>query len=441
MKRLSRTAKYLISIGILLIILNAILGFELARQSARAMRAQISDRMLDIANTAASMLDADALEVIQADDKDTPEYQTTLEILKYFQDSIELEYIYCIRDMGNKNFVFTIDPSEDPGEFGSPIVYTDALYKAILGTPAVDETAYEDEWGKFYSAYSPVKNSEGKVTGIVAVVFGAKWYEDRVRGLIWTTVLAISLGILFSALALFLIGSRYRKSFVYMLKDVDDLSNSVEVLVKSVSPEAIADNSEVDADVVASDDEIVIIGGKIHALQDRLGKELAYIRKRAYVDALTGLDNRAAYEEQVKLIEERMLKGTDRFSVAVFDINQLKIINDDYGHEEGDRVISAAAKAIKTACGEAAIYRIGGDEFVMICDGGNPEAKLSEVRKELERINKKETYLEIAVSMGCAIYNPERDKNYSDVFNRADNEMYLDKKEFYKTHEDRRKKK
>ena len=62
-----------------------------------------------------------------------------------------------IRD---KEFVFSVDPTiEDPGEFGSPVMYTDALYKAANGTAAIDEEPYSDAWGKIYSAYSPVFDS------------------------------------------------------------------------------------------------------------------------------------------------------------------------------------------------------------------------------------------------------------------------------------------
>ena len=77
-------------------------------------------------------------------------------------------------DDGNGNFSFSVDPApDDPGEFGAPVVYTEALYKASLGIPSVDEVAYTDAWGRFYSAYSPVFNSNGKVAGIVATDFSA----------------------------------------------------------------------------------------------------------------------------------------------------------------------------------------------------------------------------------------------------------------------------
>ncbi len=58
---------------------------------------------------------------------------------------------------------------------------TDALYQASLGKPSVDKVPYEDSWGRFYSAYSPVFDSNGKVAGIVAVDFSADWYDKQIR--------------------------------------------------------------------------------------------------------------------------------------------------------------------------------------------------------------------------------------------------------------------
>ncbi|MBR3316575.1 MAG: diguanylate cyclase, partial [Atopobiaceae bacterium] len=137
-------------------------------------------RMLDISNTAAAMIDGDALKSVSPADEGTDKYESIMRTLRYFQDNIDLKYIYCIRDMGDGKFTFGLDPTvEDPGEFGSPIVYTDALYEASQGHPAADNVHYEDAWGAFYSAYSPVFDSEGKVAGIIAVDFSAEWYNQQ----------------------------------------------------------------------------------------------------------------------------------------------------------------------------------------------------------------------------------------------------------------------
>ena len=111
-----------------MILFNLAFGVILSKAALKAMRAQIDERMLDISNTAAAMINGDDLAKMTADDQGSPEYQRVMENLTYFQDNIELSYIYCIMQVGEREFVFGVDPTiENPGEFGSPIVYTDAL--------------------------------------------------------------------------------------------------------------------------------------------------------------------------------------------------------------------------------------------------------------------------------------------------------------------------
>ena len=135
MRRKPSYSKILIIIAsVFLLAVNGVLGTMLIIQSRNDLRQQMQDRMFDILNTAASFLDGDVLESLEKEDYDTPEYQNALQVLRAFQESFNLDYIYGIRDMGNKTFTFTIDPDpDDPGEFDSPVVYTPALYSASLG--------------------------------------------------------------------------------------------------------------------------------------------------------------------------------------------------------------------------------------------------------------------------------------------------------------------
>lgn len=233
MKRILSSESALLIALVLAIMLgaNATLGFVLTDQSQAAIKFSLQNRMLDISNTAASMLDGDKLKALKAEDKETPAYQQVIKTLTYFQDNIELEYIYCIQPVGDNKFVFSVDPTvEDPGEFGAPIVYTPALYKASLGTAAVDEEAYSDAWGRFYSAYSPVFGSDGKVAGIVAVDFSAKWYENEIAKQTHTIYTCMGVSSVVCVLLLLLATSRLRSKIRSMTKDLDELVHDVDEL-------------------------------------------------------------------------------------------------------------------------------------------------------------------------------------------------------------------
>lgn len=143
---MSLRIRSILLVSLFILTANLALGAVLIRQARNATKTQINERMLDIVNTAAAMLDGDVLKNLTAQDSDTPQYQEVLDILRRFLDNIELNYIYYVRDMGNKTFTFGIDPDPvSPGEFGSPVVYTEAMYEASQRKPSVDEVPYIEE--------------------------------------------------------------------------------------------------------------------------------------------------------------------------------------------------------------------------------------------------------------------------------------------------------
>lgn len=433
-KKLSQTTAFLILICAFLFAVNVTLGAVLTLQSSRAMRTLIENRMLDVSNTAAALLDGDTLKALQAEDRDTPEYQSVLKMLTSFENNIELEYIYCVRDMGGGSFVFMIDPdAEAPGEFGEHIPYTDALNEASLGTPSVDKVPYSDNWGRFYSAYSPVFDSGGQVASIVAVDFSADWYEKQISNQVRTTLLVSGISLFFALVIIALVITRFRNRFQQMLNEMNVVSGGIETLVREVSP-GIEVSLKKQADASASNDELTELGNRIRSLEHQLSEQIAFVRSQAYVDGLTGLGNRTAYEDHVKQLDDAIKLGKAAFAVAVIDLNGLKEINDRYGHEQGDRAIATVASALKQTFADAKLFRIGGDEFIIILedDYADLTARLGDFERALEEKDN------VSAAKGCAVFADETDMGYREVFKRADNAMYDDKKAYYMSHADRR---
>ena len=89
-KKLNIRVKAVLAVSVFMLVTNVLLGLVLARQARDAMKTQLNERMLDIVNTAAAMVDGDVLEKLTADDKDTPEYQAVLNTLSRFRDNIKL---------------------------------------------------------------------------------------------------------------------------------------------------------------------------------------------------------------------------------------------------------------------------------------------------------------------------------------------------------------
>ncbi len=162
--------------------------------------------------------------------------------------------------------------------------------------------------------------------------------------------------------------------------------------------------------------------------QKKIVDDLSFARKMATIDAMTGVKNKYAYNEAQERMDRRIAEGSvSGFSVAVFDLNNLKVINDTRGHDAGDEYIKEACRMICTTFKHSPVYRIGGDEFTAILENAdyiNQEALLERFEKQvLGNLDRGKA----VVSFGCARFNPQQDKNFRMVFERADAMMYTEK--------------
>ena len=235
-KRTSLRIKAIILITLFMLTSNLVLGFVLTNQARKATKSQINARMLDIVNTAAAMMDGNVLKNLTAEDADTPEYKKAYDTLARFRDNIKLDYIYYVRAEGEKTFTFGIDPDPvAPAAFGSPVVYTDALYAASQGTPSVDEKPYEDAWGRFYSAFSPVFDSDGHVAAVVTADFGADWYEEQIDQSTRTIVIACAFFVVLGVAIIIFLTGQYNRQMAGIRSSLSDLAQDLESLTSEVS--------------------------------------------------------------------------------------------------------------------------------------------------------------------------------------------------------------
>ena len=320
-------SRYLALMSVFLLLVIATLGYLLMRQSRASIISLMQTRMLDISNTAAAMLNGDDLRSVTPADAGTDRYEAIMRTLTYFQDNIQLKYIYCIRDMGDGTFTFGLDPTvEDPGEFGSPIVYTDALHKASLGTATADDQSYEDAWGKFYSAYSPVFDAQGRVAGIVAVDFSAEWYNQQLATLTWTAVVVALLALLGGAAIVTAIITRSEKRIGSIHGQLNELTHSLMQEIGSASPNPAAASSSArqqDKNPASIDD----LEQQIQSMGTELKTHIAQVHVRAYQDSLTGVKSKHAYLEAEKDLNYKLNNGTlSELAIVVCDVNGLKKI-------------------------------------------------------------------------------------------------------------------
>ena len=165
----------------------------------------------------------------------------------------------------------------------------------------------------------------------------------------------------------------------------------------------------------------------------RAKKQVAEMDELAHKDSLTGIKNKAAYDETTARLDEKISAGNAEFCIAMIDVNFLKKVNDTYGHERGNIYLLNAVKLITSVFGEENVFRIGGDEFVVILEDDKVSLNkyfVTQFKAEMERKNLNQSlqpWEKISAAIGVAIFNPDKDKNADEVFKRADKEMYENK--------------
>jgi diguanylate cyclase (GGDEF)-like protein len=154
-------------------------------------------------------------------------------------------------------------------------------------------------------------------------------------------------------------------------------------------------------------------------------KELEQARKMAYVDSLTGVRNKYAYFELEQQIDDRISnKFIEQLAVIVFDLNNLKIVNDHFGHKAGDQYIKEGCRLICTTFNHSPVFRVGGDEFVAILEGEDYQNREEILRSFNEVIDYNNSHDAVVVASGMEEYRPQTDYCYQLIFERADKKMY-----------------
>ena len=151
----------------------------------------------------------------------------------------------------------------------------------------------------------------------------------------------------------------------------------------------------------------------------RLIKEL---ERASYTDLLTGVNNRNCYIGKLRQLSRSVLQT---LGVIYIDINGMKKLNDSFGHEYGDRVIQNVADILRM-CAENDVYRVGGDEFVVLCEDlkeADFQALTESLRRDFEESR------DYKVSIGCTW--KDRDISVGDEIMRADDLMYAQKQGYY----------
>ncbi len=160
-------------------------------------------------------------------------------------------------------------------------------------------------------------------------------------------------------------------------------------------------------------------------------------RKLAYVDELTGVYSRRAFHKHMTeydaVIRESYGKRENTYVVFMFDLNDLKKCNDNFGHEYGDRYLVQVADALSDIFGaEGSCYRIGGDEFSALMPYHSMQRiqhMIESLNEQMEKFNQEGFVVHVSVASGYAVYDKDLDDSLEQTMSRADEMMYKNKYE------------
>lgn len=161
-----------------------------------------------------------------------------------------------------------------------------------------------------------------------------------------------------------------------------------------------------------------------------IARQVARPMYLAFHDSLTGLRNRASFEE---LVKEYQRKKKGKLALMMIDLDNFKLVNDSLGHTEGDNILKAAAQEILANAGKGNhAARLGGDEFVVIYPEIEEEELKKSASKLIERMNRRfreireKNHIDVSLSVGIAMSSDEDD--VESLYNKADRALYESKK-------------
>ena len=159
---------------------------------------------------------------------------------------------------------------------------------------------------------------------------------------------------------------------------------------------------------------------------------LQKLRTLSTIDMLTGAKNRNAMNNAISDIIDGKIQLKLPCSVIFADLNGLKRVNDENGHNEGDHLLKTATNLLSGVFFEAEVYRAGGDEFMIIAQDMDADT----LAKRIEKLESQSDKDNVSLSVGTYVINQNED--IRSAMRVADERMYADKKAYYEKHPERK---
>ncbi|RKM59286.1 sensor domain-containing diguanylate cyclase [Butyrivibrio sp. CB08] len=451
-----------ISSAIFFIFLCLVLSILTYTSYTRSLYHAYELRMTDIIEYVESHMDIEDLSNCVDTGVESEKYAELMDFMDSIMDDFDIHFLYIVRPISAETptvmmNILSADThlgrQTDPDGLTLNYMIEDGyepqylkLYMDAMESEGI--TFFKDfsDWGYDYTGVKPLINARGEKFALLCVDIEVSDLRSTIREyMIVNVVLIVILGFLF---ILFFIAWANR-----------NITEPITKLEKSVVSFAERSHEQKDPDKLSYDDPHIMTHNEVESLSNAVAQMSsdmrAYVKSIldaegqvedmksqviqmdtvAYQDALTHVKNKAWYDKTKARVDEDIINGKAKFAILMIDLNNLKKVNDTYGHEHGDEYISGACHQICIIYSHSPVFRIGGDEFVVLLENQDYDHKdqlLTALRASFEASSideDREPWDRYSAATGMAIFDEENDVSMDDVFKRADTLMYQNKLE------------
>ena len=420
----------------------------------------------DVLNYVARIIDGDDLQQCMQTGKKSAKYLELQKITNDLKETHKLEFLYIIQPLSENppdNMMDVLaaytqagkdagtdgltDLGNYTGDFYPPDVARNYLAR-MDKNPEVTFFPNDTDFGNIYTAIRPIFNSKGEPIAVLcADVLIDEIEAGKANFIRMSLAVALVAGIILVSVMSYFLRKR--------------VADPIMRLTNSATSFATRSHGTKNLDVISFEDPNIHTGDEIEQLSSALSsmcddmkayteeliladREVTSLKETvvemdnlAHKDNLTGAGNKAAYEKVMARMDWDILAEKAEFAIAMMDLNYLKRINDNFGHDKGNAYIVKTYSLIREVFPVAEIFRIGGDEFVVLLQdedyrhAGIKIQLFKDLMFEQMKNSSLDPWERISVSVGLAYYNKLEHSEANDVFKEADKKMYQDKKRMH----------
>ena len=449
-----------LSIGyiIFILLLSFILTLASYLMYSTALYERYDEKLKNITNYVAQQIDTEDLKKCIATKVPSEKHKQLQQLLNGMVDTFGLKNLYIISPAESKAALVNICSATTAeeranGEEDIPIGYTESEYTRESFSYfnvawAKDEISFfddkSDKYGICHTGALPLKDSEGKNFALICADIAVGNLQAAVNQYVAVSTI---LTLIICGIFVFAIKGWLRRNVidpvVLLEQSARDFADRIKgerdpnKLVFNV-PEIYLHN-----EVQSLADAISMMSGEIKTDVNEIiatmqraetaEKEAENMTSIAYNDVLTNVKSKAAYKKKCAELDEAIRQHRAEFALVMVDINNLKHVNDNYGHEAGDKYIIGSCHAMCDVFKRSPVYRVGGDEFVIVLEGSDFVNRATLYRKLRETFAATETDFSLepwerySAAAGMEVCAESDSDSTEEVLKRADAKMYANK--------------